>query len=121
MKCHTCNKDFGDDYCSDHEKKLIRDVQIGVNEQGYTMAYVSCNTRRLSVFGYGTPHYSEHRELHQDYASVFIGTSDEDYRCEEVKIPFEPKPNESYTIVEWADKDTISIVIVPIEFVCIKD
>lgn len=121
MKCHTCHKDFGDDYCPTHEKKLIADVQIGVNELGYTMAYVSCNTKGLSVCGYGTPHYSEHEDSHQDYASVFVTSSYEDYRTEEVKIPFVPKPNENYTIVEWVDKNTISIIIVPIEFVCIKD
>lgn len=117
MKCQTCQKDFGNGFCPDHEKKLIHDVQIGVNKQGYTMAYVSCNTKRLSIFGYSTPHYSEHKELHQDYARVFISSSDDDYQCEEVKIPFEPKPNETYTVIEWADKFTISIIIVPINFV----
>lgn len=121
MKCHTCEKDFGDDYCPIHEKKLINDVQIGSNDQGYTMAYVTCNTKRLYVSCYSTPHYSNHRELHQGYASVLVGTSYEDYRSEEVKIPFDPKPNEKYTIIVWADKYTISIIIVPIGFVFLKN
>lgn len=120
MKCHVCQKEFGRDFCPEHEKKLIQSVEIGVNEQGYTVANVKCATKWLYVLSYSTPRYSEYKELHQNYASVFIDSIHENYRCEEIRIPFEPEPHENYTILEWADKDTISIMIVPIDFVFIK-
>lgn len=97
--------------------KLINSIKYGVNEQGYTMAFITCNTKSLYVASYATPYYHKDPLIHSSFADVVIHSSNADYDAEWVKIPFTPQPDENYTIVSWEDKNTISIIIVPISFV----
>ncbi|UZA02943.1 hypothetical protein LP092_13560 [Moraxella bovis] len=121
MNCPKCNGIFASDYCPEHEKPLVRSINIGLNAYGFTTAVISCHTKQVYADMFSTPRYSEHEELHQPYAQVFIETHNDNYRCECIKIPFESKPDTSYTLVEHTDKNQVSVIIVPIDFIYPKE
>lgn len=96
---------------------LIKNVKYGVNEQGYTMAFITCNSKSLYVASYSTPYFSKNSLIYSPFAEVVIHSNYTEHTAESIKIPFTPQPNEKYTIVSWEDGNSISIIIVPISFV----
>lgn len=91
------------------KKKLINYLEVGKNEQGFTVAFMSCDTKSVYLSGYGT-------DEKKGIATVFIDTHNDEYESETVEIPFDVKDGESYTVIDWNSKNEISIIIVPLEF-----
>lgn len=96
------------------KKPLIKSIEMGVNEFGYMTAFVDCHSKELYIAGKSIS-TSNHPK-----AKVFIAAHKDGYLCESIDIPFQPETDMDYTIVSWSDKDQISIMIVPFEFIVPK-
>lgn len=94
------------------EVSLIKSVTSGVNKHGYVVCTIECNTRTLSFSGYGI-------NKNSGYVEFFItDTSKNTVDTAIVKIPI---IQDICIILEHIDKDVITLVIVPVDFLDYKD
>lgn len=93
--------------------QLIRNIKYGSNEQGFNLAHVLCNLPNLHICG-------EAIDTAIGIANVWIASRNDKDLVERIEIPFKvdnTKPNETYTTIQWFDKDEVTIIIVPLSFI----